>query len=83
MSVILSGPRRVYVVLLMWRRVDDAGPVALRALSDTNRAIGSRDRRPDEQHAGTISHAVLTVRLQRIFWRRLIGLSLMVFHSFA
>lgn len=80
MSVILSGPRRVYVVLLMWRRADDTSQVALRALSEIDRAIGGDPRR-HEQHAGSISHAVLTVRLQRILWRRLVGLSLFVFHS--
>lgn len=81
MSVILSGPRRVYVVLLMWCRVDDASPAALPALSEIDRAIGSGDPRRREQHAGSIAHAVLTVRLQRILWRRLVGLSLLVFHS--
>jgi hypothetical protein len=50
----------------------------MRALSEIDRAIGSGDSSAREQRADTISHDVLTVRLQRILWKRLIGLSLFI-----
>ena len=68
MSVILSEPRR-------------ASPVALAALSEIDRALGSGNLRRPAQHAGSIAHAVLSVRLQRLLWRRLIGLSFLIFHT--
>lgn len=81
MSVILSGPRRIYVVLLMWHRVDSASLVGWRTLAEIDRAISHGvPGRSHERLSRSVFRTVLTVRLQRIFWRRLIGLSLLMFH---
>lgn len=72
MSFIVSGPRRVYVVMLFCQRLRNTCAGCPRALSRAARTIGAGPPCADPYHL------VLTIRLHRIVWRRLVGLSLLV-----
>jgi len=79
MSVMLSGPRRVYVLLLFWqpvgRDVEDSRP-----LPPIERAMSVSHRRaPAHDHA--LCRPVVAVRLRRVLWSRLVGFSLLVFDA--
>ncbi|HLC43188.1 MAG TPA: hypothetical protein VJO34_16375 [Methylomirabilota bacterium] len=77
MSLILSGPRRIYIMLLFWERLADPCLGCPHALSRIQRAMGAEEP-PNGAARCESSRLVLTVRLQRILWRRLVGLSLLV-----
>jgi hypothetical protein len=81
MSLILLGPRRVYVVLLFWQRVADPYCALRRSLSHMDRALGAEGRGYDEDGGKSACRLVMALRLYRVFWERLIGLSLLVFDS--
>lgn len=74
MSLILSAPRRVYVLLLFWQRVN---PWSGHALLRTERTIGVDS--PGDGHS--LCHVVAAVRWQRILWRRFVGLSFLILDS--
>ncbi len=78
MSVILSGPRRVYVVLLFWERVADVCSACPRALSRVEQAVGAERSTNGGARCDALWRQVATVRLQRILGRRFIGLRLLV-----
>jgi len=80
-SVVVSGPRRVYVLLLFWQRLVDACATCPRALSSAGRALGAGDSSHVTPDCGPLCRLVLAVRLQRVLWRRLIGVRLLVLDS--
>ena len=78
MSLILSGPRRIYIMLLFWERLADPCLGCPHALLRIQRAMGAEEPPNGAARCESICRLVLTVRLQRIPWRRLVGLSLLV-----
>jgi hypothetical protein len=78
MSFILSRPKRIYVLLLFWERLADPCLGCVRALSRIPRAMGNEEWQKGGARCESICRLVLTVRLQRILWRRLVGVSLLV-----
>jgi hypothetical protein len=81
MSLILLGPKRVYVVLLFWERVADPDCALRRSLSRIDRALGAEGPGYDEDGGTSACRLVLAVRWHRVLRERLIGLSLLVFDS--
>jgi hypothetical protein len=81
MSLILLGPKRVYVVLLFWQRVPDPRGAWRRSLAQIDRALGSEGPGDDEGGCPSACRLVMAVRWSRVLWERLIGLSLLVFDS--
>ena len=73
MSVILSGPRRVYVVLLFWQKLADPCTACARVLSGVERALGA-----EPSTTGIPRCQSFCLRLHRVLWRHLVGLSLLV-----
>ncbi|MBI2218721.1 MAG: hypothetical protein HYU51_15640 [Candidatus Rokubacteria bacterium] len=76
----LSGPRRTYVMLLFWQRITDPCAGCGQALARAGAALGN------EPAVGGAAceqpcRLLLAVRLHRILWRRLVGLTLLVLHS--
>ncbi len=78
MSLILLGPKRVYVVLLFWQRVPDPRGAWRRALAQIERALGSEGAGDDEGGCTSACRLVMAVRWSRVLWERLIGLSRLV-----
>lgn len=70
MSVILSGPKRLYVLLLFWQQLAD--PCAACPWAPQGRGA-------EQNGCGPLCRIVMAVRFHRIFWNRLIGLSLLIF----
>jgi hypothetical protein len=81
MSLILLGPRRVYVVLLFWQRVPDPRGAWRRSLAQMDRALGSEGPGDDEGGCPSACRLVMAARWSRVLWERLMGLSLLVFDS--
>jgi hypothetical protein len=81
MSLILLGPKRVYVVLLFWERVEDPYGALRRSLSRIDQALGAEGSGYHEDGCTSACRLVLAVRWHRVLWERLIGLSLLVFDS--
>jgi hypothetical protein len=75
MSVVISGPRRVFVMLVLWERLAGASVIGCRrALARLEQAIGAPmppDRAPGWRQT-------VWIRLQRVLWGRLVGLHLFV-----
>lgn len=78
MSVIVSGPRRVYVLLFLCRRVADACASCHRAVSAAEHALGADGQRRGGRDCGSLCRLVMAVRLHRVLWRRVAGVSLLV-----
>lgn len=78
MSFIVSGPRRVYVLMLFCQRLRNPCAGCPRALSRAARTIGADPPDGAVPPCADPCHLVLTIRLHRILWRRLVGLSLLV-----
>jgi len=78
MSFILLGPKRVYVVLVCCQKLADPYCALRRSFAEIDRAFGTEQ--PAYGGAGDASggRLVTAVRCYRIFWERLIGLSLLV-----
>jgi hypothetical protein len=79
MTLILLGSKRVYIALLFWQRVTDPRCALSHSLAQIDRALGGE--RPGYYGEGCESgcRLVMAVRLYRMIWERLIGLSLLVF----
>ncbi len=78
MSLMLSGPRRVYVLLLVWQRLGEPRATSFRTLSRAERAMGAEPPERSDAPCGVPCRLVLTMRVQRAIGRRLVGLSLLV-----
>jgi hypothetical protein len=78
MSVILTGPRRIYVVLLFWQRLTEPCFGCPRARFRIDHPAGAGQSATGVGPCGSVCRLVLSIRAQRIFWKRLIGLSLLV-----
>jgi hypothetical protein len=78
MSFILSGPKRILVMLLFWEPL--AGQCATCPFSPTriSQALGADDAGTDRTGRGPFCRVVLACRISRIFRRRLVGLSFLV-----
>jgi len=78
MSFILSGPKRTIVILFFWERL--AGPCATCPFSVTwsSHVLGAGDAGTGRTERRPSCRVVLACRISRIFWRRLVGLSLHV-----
>jgi hypothetical protein len=81
MSLIFIGPKRVYVVLLFWQSVANPYCALWRPLAQVDRALGDVLPGEDEGACRSACHLVMAVRWGRIVWKRLIGLSLLVFDA--
>ena len=78
MSLIVSGPRRVYVIMLLWERVAGACAGRLHALSRGAGAIGAEPAVTGARRNESVRHLVLSVRLCRVLWKRLIRFRVLV-----
>jgi hypothetical protein len=78
MSLILLGPKRVYVVLLCCQKLADPCCALRRSLAEIDRAFGAAQPAYGGDGHASGGRLVTTVRYYRIFWERLIGLSLLV-----
>jgi hypothetical protein len=81
MSLILLGPKRVYVVVLFWHRVADPDCALQRSLAQIDRALGGALPSADEGAGKSACHLALAVRWCRIVWKYLIGLSLLIWDT--
>jgi len=79
MSIILIGPKRVYVVLLFCQMVPDSRCTLYRCLTQIDRALGGEGPGYCGEEYAWGCRLVIVVRWYRILWERLIGLSLLVF----
>ena len=78
----LHGPKRVYIVLLFWQWVTNPGGTLWHPLAQIDHALGDvLPGEEDKEEYQSAGHAVLAVRWCRIIWKRLIGLSLLVFDT--
>jgi hypothetical protein len=78
MSLILLGPKRVYVVWLFWQRGPDPRGAWRRALAQMDRALGGEGPGSDEGGGPPTCRLVMAVRWSRVLRERLIGLSRLV-----
>jgi len=79
MTFILLGSKRVYMVLLFWQRVTNPRCALSRSLTQMDRALGSEGPGYCGEECKYGCRLVMAVRLHRMIWARLIGLSLLVF----
>jgi len=77
-SVVVSGPRRVYVLLLFWQRLTERCATCPRSLSRMGDVIGVGEARGAVPPCDVLCRLVMRVGLRRVFWRRLIGLTLLI-----
>jgi hypothetical protein len=78
MSLILSGPKRIYVLLLFWQRLADPCATCPRSLARAGHALGVQSIQGDRNPCAVFCRVVMAWRALRIVRRRLIGLSLLV-----
>jgi hypothetical protein len=78
MSLILSGPKRIYVLLLFWQRLADPCADCPLSLERIGKAMGVEDLREDRNGCDPLCRVVMSWRVARILRRRFIGLSLLV-----
>lgn len=83
MSLILLGPKRIYIVLFCYQKLADPGCPLRRSFVEIDRVF-SAEQLPYDGY-GHISgvRLVKALRCYRIFWEHLIGLSLLVFDQHA
>ncbi len=81
MSLVLCGPRRVYVLLVLWERLADGCGACPRALSSGTRVLGGQPAATAGSGCGPLCRLVMAVRLQRVLWKRLIGVNVLVLDS--
>lgn len=74
MSVVVSGPRRVYVILLIWQRLTESCCACPRSLSRAGEAVASEP----SPTCNPLCRLVMRVGLQRVLWQRLIGLRVLI-----
>ena len=78
MSVLVSGPRRVFVMLVLWERLADVCLGCPRALSRLEQAVGATAPAPPARWGAAGWRQTVWIRLQRVLCGRLIGLHLFV-----
>jgi hypothetical protein len=78
MSVVVSGPRRLYVVLLFWQRLTEPCSACPRSVSRAASALGAREAPATAGPCNPVCRVVVRLGLQRVLWRRLIGFSVFV-----
>jgi hypothetical protein len=78
MSVLVSGPRRVFVMLVLWERLTDARLGCPRALARLEQAIDASPSRPRAGRGADGWRQTVWIRLQRVLFGRLTGLPLFV-----
>ena len=79
MTLILLGSKRVYVALLFWQRVTDPHCALSHSLAQIDQALGGEGPGYCGEGSELGCRLVMAVRLYRMIWERLIGLSLLVF----
>lgn len=77
MSLVLSGPRRIYVLMLFCQPVPDACSACPRLLSRVE-ALEPTPRPLREPGGQPPCRSVATFRFQRLFGKRVIGMSFFV-----
>jgi len=78
MSVLASGPRRVFVMLVLWERVADVCLGCPRALARLEQAVGAASPAPRARWGAPGWRQTVWIRLQRVLCGRLVGLHLFV-----
>lgn len=78
MSVLVSGPRRVFVMLVVWERLTDVCLGCPRALARLEQAVGASPDSPRAPWGAPGWRQTVWIRLQRVLCGRLIGLQLFV-----
>lgn len=78
MSVLVSGPRRVFVMLVLWERLTDACPGCPRALTRLEQAVGAAPAAPVARWGAPGWRQTVWIRLQRVLCGRLVGFHLFV-----
>jgi len=78
MSVLVSGPRRVFVMLALWERVADMCIGCPRALARLEQAVGAASPAPRACWGAPGWRQTVWIRLQRVLCGRLVGLHLFV-----
>jgi hypothetical protein len=79
MILILLGSKRVYMALLFWQRLTDSRCALSHSLAQIDRALGGEEPGYGGEECKCGGRLVMAVRLHRMLWARLIGLSLLVF----
>jgi hypothetical protein len=79
MTLILLGSKRVYIALFFWQRVTDPRCAWSHSLAQIDWAFGGEGRGYCGEGCESGCRLVMAVRLSRMIWERLIGLSLLVF----
>jgi hypothetical protein len=74
MSMILAGPRRVYVVVLFWQALS-----ACRSSPVAPTADAPEPARTDAGNRHSPGRLLFRLRLHRVVWRRFVGATLLVF----
>jgi len=78
MSLILSGPKRIYVLLLFWERNADPCAGCPCSLSRVSQTLGAEESGEDANGCVPLCHVLMACRIFRTLWGRLIGFSLLV-----
>jgi hypothetical protein len=78
MSVLVSGPRRVFVMLVLWERLTDVCLGCPRALARLEQAVGASPPLPHARWGAPGWRETVWIRLQRVLCGRLVGLQLLV-----
>lgn len=78
MSVVVSGARRLYVVLFFWQRLAEPCSGCLRSLSRAVSALGATETAATAPPCLPVCRLVVRLGLQRVLRRRLIGFSVLV-----
>ncbi len=81
MSVILSGPKRIYVLLLFWDRLVNPCETCPRSLQRAARAVGVEGQPTGQNACRPLCRVVKASPLSRTFSRRLFGISLLILDS--
>jgi hypothetical protein len=79
MSLILLGPKRIYIVLFCCQKLADPCCALRRSLLEIDRAFSTEQQAYNGDGYTSGVRLVTALRCYRIFWERLIGLSLLVF----
>lgn len=78
MSVVISAPRRLYVILLFWQQVADACSICPRSVARLRHALGGVDGSGPTPTCEPVCRIVMRLGLHRVLRRRLIGFSVLV-----
>ena len=78
MSLILLGSKRIYVVLLCCQKLAAPCYVLRRSFAEIDRTFGAEQPAHGGDGDALGGRLATAVRCYRVFWERLIGLSLLV-----